>query len=68
MTARLVICGASGVDEKRAEWVPLDPGDEPSDGARLAVVGGAEGVTVLLVELEGRLARLCLEGPVLCFS
>jgi quercetin dioxygenase-like cupin family protein len=52
MTARLVRCGASGVDEKRAEWVPLDPGEDPSEGARLAVVGGANGVTVLLVELE----------------
>jgi quercetin dioxygenase-like cupin family protein len=52
MTARLVTCGASGVDEKRADWVPLDPGEEPSEGARLAVVGGANGVTVLLVELE----------------
>jgi hypothetical protein len=52
VTARLVTCGASGVDEKRAEWVPLDPGEEPSEGARLAVVGGANGVTILLVELE----------------
>jgi quercetin dioxygenase-like cupin family protein len=52
MTARLVTCGASGVDEKRADWVPLDPGEEPSEGARLAVIGGANGVTVLIVELE----------------
>jgi quercetin dioxygenase-like cupin family protein len=52
MTARVVICGATGVDEKRAEWMPLDPGEEPSEGARLAVVGGANGVTVLIVELE----------------
>ena len=52
MTARVVTCGRSGVDEKRADWVPLDPGVEPSDGARLAVLGGASGVTVLLVELE----------------
>jgi len=52
MRARVVACGASGVDEKRAEWVPLDPGEEPSEGARLAVLGGANGVTVLLVELE----------------
>jgi len=48
----VVTCGGSGVDEKRAEWVPLDPGEEPSEGARLAVVGVADGVTVLLVELE----------------
>jgi quercetin dioxygenase-like cupin family protein len=52
MRARVVACGASGVDEKRAEWLPLDPGAEPSEGARLAVLGGASGVTVLLVELE----------------
>jgi quercetin dioxygenase-like cupin family protein len=52
MTTRLVTCGTSGVDEKRAEWVPLDPGEEPSEGARLAVVGGSNGVTVVLVELE----------------
>ena len=52
MTARVVACGASGADEKHAEWVPLDPGEEPSEGARLAVLGGANGVTVLLVELE----------------
>jgi quercetin dioxygenase-like cupin family protein len=51
-TARVVTCGASGVDEKRAEWVPLDPGAEPSAGASLAVLGGANGVTVLIVELE----------------
>jgi quercetin dioxygenase-like cupin family protein len=51
-TARVVTCGASGVDEKRAEWVPLDPGEEPSEGARLAILGGESGVTVLLVELE----------------
>jgi quercetin dioxygenase-like cupin family protein len=53
-TARVVTCSASGVDEKRAEWVPLDPGGEPSDGARLAVLGGANGVTVLIVELEAK--------------
>ena len=52
MNARVVTCDTSGVDEKRAEWVPLDPGDEPSEGARLAVLGGANGVTVLVVELE----------------
>jgi quercetin dioxygenase-like cupin family protein len=49
---RVVSCGASGVGEKRADWVALDPGDDPSRGARLAVLGGAGGVTVLLVELE----------------
>ena len=49
---RVVACGASGVDEKQADWAPLDPGDEPSTGARLAVLGGADGVTVLLVELD----------------
>jgi quercetin dioxygenase-like cupin family protein len=49
---RVLTCGASGVDEKRAEWAALDPGEEPSRGARLAVLGGGEGVTVLLVELE----------------
>src|SRR5206468_221923 len=37
---------------KRADWVPLDPGEEPSEGARLAILGGESGVTVLLVELE----------------
>jgi quercetin dioxygenase-like cupin family protein len=52
MTARVVACGVSGIDEKSADWVPLDPGEEPSEGARLAVLGGANGVTVLLVELE----------------
>jgi quercetin dioxygenase-like cupin family protein len=52
MSARVIACGSSGVDEKRAEWVPLDPGDEPSEGARLAVVGGAAGVNVLIVELD----------------
>jgi quercetin dioxygenase-like cupin family protein len=51
-TARLVACGPSGVGERRAEWVPLDPGEDPSEGARLAVLGGADGVTVLLVELD----------------
>ena len=49
---RLVSCGAAGVGERQADWVALDPGDEPSAGARLAILGGAEGVTVLLVELE----------------
>jgi quercetin dioxygenase-like cupin family protein len=52
MTARVVACGATGIDENRAEWTALDPGAEPSDGARQAVLGGAGGVTVLLVELE----------------
>jgi quercetin dioxygenase-like cupin family protein len=52
MTARVVACGASGIDEKRAEWIPLDPGEDPSEGARLAILGGESGVTVLLVELE----------------
>jgi quercetin dioxygenase-like cupin family protein len=49
--ARVVSCGASGLDEKVADWVPLDPGDEPSRGASLAMLGGAGGVAVLLVEL-----------------
>jgi quercetin dioxygenase-like cupin family protein len=49
---RVVSCGASGVAEKRAEWAPLDPGEDPSRGARLAVLGGADGAAVLLVELE----------------
>ena len=52
MTARVVACGASGIDEKRAEWIPLDPGEDASEGARLAILGGESGVTVLLVELE----------------
>ena len=47
---RVLSCGAAGVDEKRADWAPLDPGDQPSRGARLAILGGGEGVTVLLVE------------------
>ena len=51
-SARVVVCGASGIDEKGADWVPLDTGEDPSDGARLAVLGGAGGVGVLLVELE----------------
>jgi quercetin dioxygenase-like cupin family protein len=51
-TARLVACGPSGVGERRAEWVALDPGEEPSEGVRLAVLGGSDGVTVLLVELD----------------
>jgi quercetin dioxygenase-like cupin family protein len=51
--ARVVVCGASGVDEKQSDWVPLDTGvDDPSEGARLTVLGGAGGVGVLLVELE----------------
>jgi quercetin dioxygenase-like cupin family protein len=50
--ARVVSCGPSGIDEKVSEWVPLDPGDEPSRGARLAMLGSAGGVAVLLVELE----------------
>ena len=49
---RVLSCGATGVDEKRRTGAPLDPGDEPSRGARLAILGGGEGVTVLLVELE----------------
>jgi quercetin dioxygenase-like cupin family protein len=52
MPARRIAFGASGTDETRADWVPLDPGAEPSKGARLAIVGGGNGVTVLLVELE----------------
>jgi len=52
-SARVVVCGGSGIDEKRADWVPLDTGaDDPSEGARLAVLGGAGGVGALLVELE----------------
>jgi quercetin dioxygenase-like cupin family protein len=51
-SARVVVCAASGIDEKGADWVPLDTGEDPSDGARLAVLGGAGGVGVLLVELE----------------
>ena len=39
--ARVVSCGASGTNEKVAEWVTLDPGDEPSRGASLAMLGGA---------------------------
>jgi quercetin dioxygenase-like cupin family protein len=50
--ARVVSCGASGIEEKQAEWAPLDPGDDPSEGARLALLGGEGGVAVLLVELE----------------
>jgi len=49
---RVLSCGSTGVAEKRADWASLDPGDEPSRGARLAILGGGEGVTVLLVELE----------------
>ena len=52
MPARVVACGASGTDEKRAEWIPLNPGEEASEGARLAILGGESGVTVLVVELE----------------
>jgi quercetin dioxygenase-like cupin family protein len=51
-SARVVVCAASGIDEKVADWVPLDTGEDSSDGARLAVLGGAGGVGVLLVELE----------------
>jgi quercetin dioxygenase-like cupin family protein len=50
--SRVLSCGSSGVDEKRADWAPLDPGTEPSRGARLAILGGGDGVTVLLVDLE----------------
>jgi quercetin dioxygenase-like cupin family protein len=49
---RVLSCGASGFGEKRSDWTPLDPGDDPSQGARLAILGGGEGVTVLLVDLE----------------
>lgn len=52
MTPRLIVCGAAGVSEKRSDWTPLDPGEEPSKGARLALLGGASSVAVLLVELE----------------
>ena len=50
--SRVVSCAASGVGEVQTEWVVLDPGENPSRGARLAVLGGSNGVTVLLVELE----------------
>jgi quercetin dioxygenase-like cupin family protein len=68
MTARVVACGSSGIDEKQAEWVPLDPGEEASDGARLAVLGGENGVTVLLVELdaEGFIAEHATPEVAIC--
>jgi len=52
MTARTTICSASGIDEKRQEWTTLDPGEDPSRGARLTLLGGEAGVAVLLVELD----------------
>jgi quercetin dioxygenase-like cupin family protein len=35
-----------------AEWAPLEAGEEPSRGARLAVTSSDGGVTFLLVDLE----------------
>src|SRR5205823_2436135 len=52
LTARTMICRASGVEEKLPEWAILDPGEDRSRGARVALVGGEAGVAVLLVELE----------------
>jgi len=52
LTARILVCGAAGVEEKLPEWAALDPGENPSRGARVVLVGGAAGVAVLLVELE----------------
>jgi quercetin dioxygenase-like cupin family protein len=52
MTARTTVCSASGIEEKRHEWTTLDPGEDPSRGAQLAVLGGEAGVAVLLVDLE----------------
>jgi quercetin dioxygenase-like cupin family protein len=47
-----MICRASGVEETRPEWTSLDPGEDPSRGARVALLGGEADVMVLLVELE----------------
>ena len=49
---RVVVCGASGTEERHPDWAALDPGEDPSHGAQLALLGGAESVLVLLVELE----------------
>ncbi len=49
---RVLVCGADGTEEKHPDWAPLDPADDPSRGAQLALLSGAGTVLVLLVELE----------------
>lgn len=51
MTGRTMICRSSGVEETSSEWAALDPGEEPSTGAQIALLGGDGGVAVLLCEL-----------------
>jgi quercetin dioxygenase-like cupin family protein len=46
-----MICRASGVEETRPAWTVLDPGEEPSRGAQVALLGGEAGAAVLLVDL-----------------
>jgi quercetin dioxygenase-like cupin family protein len=52
MTGRTMICRATGVEETRPAWTVLDPGEEPSSGAQVALLGGDAGVAVLLCDLE----------------
>jgi quercetin dioxygenase-like cupin family protein len=49
---RVLVFGVAGTEERHPDWTALDPGDDPSRGAQLAVLGGAGSVLVLLVELE----------------
>ncbi len=54
MTARTLVCRASLVEETVPELAILDPGEEPSHGARVSLRAGEAGVALLLVELEPR--------------
>jgi quercetin dioxygenase-like cupin family protein len=51
MTGRTMICRAAGVEETRPAWTVLDPGEEPSSGAQVALLGGDADVAVLLCDL-----------------
>jgi quercetin dioxygenase-like cupin family protein len=49
---RTLVFDGPVVSTTTAEWAPLEAGDEPSRGARLAVTSTDGGVTFLLVDLE----------------
>jgi quercetin dioxygenase-like cupin family protein len=68
MTGRTVICRSSGIEESRAAWIVLDPGDDPSNGAQVAAIGGEAGVAVLLVDLapSGRIALHSTPEAAIC--
>jgi quercetin dioxygenase-like cupin family protein len=51
MTGRTMICRASGVEETWPRWTVLDPGENTSSGAQVALLGSDSGVEVLLVDL-----------------